>query len=140
MRPRNVIFSLILVLVFLAFAVIKVRFWEPKKKLTFNRNPSRIEYAEIALCRMDCYRISANDVTDVLRKGVINKDKPGLSKRQCPVFKIYGQIKKEKVVWITVEQCGKIARIINCNEDAGGLACNCRDDKSHPISFYKNKN
>jgi hypothetical protein len=140
MQPRNVILSLILVLGFLVFAFIKTRFFEPKRKLIFNRNPSRIKYAQVALCRMDCYLLTANDVTEVIRNGEINRDKSDLSKRPCPVFKLHGWIKKGKDVWISVEQCGRIAKIIDCYEDVGGLACNCTDNESRPVSFYKNKN
>ena len=69
MKPRNVIISLIFVILLLAYLVIKVRLWQPRKKLTFNRNPSRIEYSQFSLCRMDCHRISANIIAGVFRNG-----------------------------------------------------------------------
>lgn len=136
MKPRNVILSLLLVLAFLVLAFIKVRFWEPERKLTFNRNPLRIKYSEFALCRMDCYFLNANDVTEVLKNGEINLEKSDLKKRPCPVFKLHGRVKKDRSVWITVEQCGKIAKIIDCT-DEGIVVCNCTDNESRPISFYK---
>ena len=73
MRARNVIVSLIFVILLLGYIFIKVRWLEPRKKLNFNRNPSRIEYTNYAICRMDCFSINANTVADLFRKGEVKK-------------------------------------------------------------------
>lgn len=139
MKPRNVIVSLIFVIVLLAFIFIKVRFWEPRKKLTFNRNPSRIEYSQFALCRMDCHTISANIITGVFRNGQINKAKSDLHKRPCPIFTIHGLTKQGKSVWVVVQQCGTVARIVDCYYSNEAIPCNCVDVSTPPVSFYKIK-
>ena len=139
MKPRNVIISLLFVVALLAYLVIKVRYWEPKKKLTFNRNPSRIEYSEFALCRMDCHAISANIITGVFRNGQIIKAKSDLHKRPCPIFTIEGLTKKGRSVWMVVQQCGTVARIIDCYYSNEASPCNCVDIGAQPVSLYKIK-
>jgi hypothetical protein len=134
MKPRNVLFSLIFVIALLAYLFIKVRFWEPHKKLTFNRNPSRIEYSQFALCRMDCHNISANIIVGVFRNGQINKAKSDLHKQPCPIFTIHGLTKLGKSVWVIVQQCGTVARIIDCYYSSDANPCNCIDVNAQPVS------
>ena len=138
MKSRNVIISLIFVVVLLGYLFIKMRFWEPRKKLSFNRNPSRIEYAKLALCRMDCYFISANDITEIFRRGEVDLDNSDLNKRPCAIFTIQGKTKKTMNISISITQCGTVARVTNCFNTDRTIVCNCTVD-SQPVSFYKNK-
>ena len=139
MSSRNVIVSLVFVIILLGYLFIKTRYLEPRKKLSFNRNPSRIEYTTLALCRMECQSISANDITEILRKGEINKDKSDLHKRPCAIFTLFGKTRKGMGLSVVVSQCGTVARITNCYDVAGTIPCNCVDGNP-PISFYKIKN
>ena len=139
MSSRNVIVSLVFVIILLAYLFIKMRYLEPRKKLTFNRNPSRIEYTRLALCRMDCQNISANDITEIVRKGEINPDKSDLTKLPCAIFTLSGKTKRGMGLSVVVSQCGTVARITNCYDVAGTIPCNCIDSNP-PISFYKMKN
>jgi len=139
MKPRNVIISLLFVIALLAYLFIKVRFWEPRKKLSFNRNPSRIEYSQFALCRMDCHSINANIIVGVFRNGQINKAKSDLHKRPCPIFTIHGMTKQGKSVWVVLQQCGTVAMIIDCYYSNDAIPCNCVDAGAPPVSLYKIK-
>ena len=139
MKPRNVIISLLFVIALLAYLFIKVRFWEPRKKLSFNRNPSRIEYSQFALCRMDCHSINANIIVGVFRNGQINKAKSDLYKRPCPIFTIHGVTKQGKSVWVVLQQCGTVAMIIDCYYSNDAIPCNCVDAGAPPVSLYKIK-
>jgi hypothetical protein len=132
MKARNVIVSLLLVLGMLAFIFIKIRN-EPKKKLTLYRNPSRIEYSQYALCRMECYGVNANTVTAIFRTGAIERDK---GKNSCPTFTVSSLTKQEKKIFIKVRQCGTVARVIDCY-DSAETPCNCTDAENRPISFLK---
>ena len=131
MKARNVLISLLLVLGLLAFIFIRIHN-EPKRKLTLNRNPSRIEYSQYALCRMECYGINANTVTAVFRTGTIKRNN---ERSSCPIFTVTGSTKKEKKIFIKVQQCGTVARIIGC--DLPETPCNCTDAENRPISFLK---
>ena len=137
MKPRNVIISLLFVLLLLAFIVIKIRN-EPRKKLVLNRNPSRIEYTKFALCRMDCHTINANIITGVLRKGEISRAKSDPHKRPCPIFTIHSLTKQNMSIWVVVQQCGTVARILDCYDANETVGCDCINDETAPLSFLKN--
>jgi hypothetical protein len=137
MSPRNVIITLVVVIALIVFFLFKIRM-EPKKKFSFNRNPSRIEYSQIALCKMDCQNINANDITVVLRKGEVNNDKSDMHKRPCGFFTILGKTKKGMVLSVMIDQCGTVARITNCYLDNGLMPCNCVEN-DQPVSFIKIK-
>ena len=134
MKSRNVIISLIFVLALLVFIFIKIRN-EPKKRLIFNRNPSRIEYSQFALCRMECFNINANTIAAIFRNGNIGDRKP---KRNCTLFTINTITKQEKNIVIIVEQCGTVARVTDCTIVNQGAPCNCIDNENPPISYLKN--
>lgn len=134
MKSRNVIISLILVLALLVFIFIKIRN-EPRKRLTFNRNPSRIEYSHFALCRMECFGINANSIAAIFKNGDVQDRKP---KKNCTVFTVNTLTKQGKNIVIIVEQCGTVARVTDCNIVNQGSPCNCTDIENPPISYLKN--
>ena len=139
MKSRNVIISLLFVLALLVFTFIKIRY-EPKKKLVLNRNPSRIEYTKFALCKMDCHYITANIITGVLRRGEINRDRSDLYKRPCPIFTIHSLTIQNMSIWVVVQQCGTVARILDCYDANETVGCSCINDETMPLSFLKNNN
>jgi hypothetical protein len=139
MKARNVIISLVLVLALLVFIIIKIRN-EPKKKLALKRNPSRIEYTKFALCRMDCHHINANVIMGILRNGEINRDKSDLHKRPCPIFTIKGLTKQNMSIVLIIQQCGTVAKILDCYDANGTVGCNCINDETMPLSFLKINN
>ena len=136
MKARNVIISLVFVLALLVFIIIKIRN-EPKKKLVLNRNPSRIEYTKFALCRMDCHHINANSIMGILRNGEVNRTKSELHKKPCPIFTIRGVTKQKMSIILIIQQCGNDAKILDCYDANGILACNCINDETMPLSFLK---
>ena len=135
MRSRNVIISLLFVLLLLGFTVIKIRYWEPKGKLTLRRNPSRIEYLPLALCRMDCYQVSANDIMELLRTGAINDARTKKDQRPFPLFAVEGFTRKRIGIGIMIIQSGRVARIKDCYRTDGIFVCNCPDDLKDVVSY-----
>src|SRR6185436_16303841 len=134
MKSRNVIISLILVLSLLAFIFIKIRN-EPRKRLIFNRNPSRIEYSRFALCRMECYSINANSITSIFRNGNIMDRK---RKKACTAFKVNTLTKQGMNIFIIVEQCGTVAEVTDCYIANREAPCECTENR--PISYLKSNN
>jgi len=139
MKARNVIISLLFVLALLVLVIIKIRN-EPKKKLVLNRNPSRIEYTKFALCRMDCHYINANSIMGIFKNGVVDKPKPDLNKKPCPIFTVRGITKQKMNIVIIIQQCGTVAKILDCYDANGTLGCNCINDETMPLSFLKINN
>lgn len=140
MRSRNVIITLLFVLALLVLTFIRVRYWEPKKKLAFNRSPSRIEYTRLALCLMDCYHISANDIADIFKTGKVNTDKTNLKEKPFPVFAIEGITSNKFNMLMVVIQSGNVAKIKSCYRADETFICNCPGEEPRPISFYKKDN
>jgi len=139
MKARNVIISLLFVLALLVLIIIKIRN-EPKKKLVLNRNPSRIEYTKFALCRMDCHHINANSIMAIVRNGEVNRDKSDLYKKPCPIFTVNSVTKQKMSIIIIIQQCGNVAKVLDCYDANGTVACNCINDETMPLSFLKINN
>ena len=133
MNARNVIISLVVVIGLLVFIIIKFSL-EPKKKMTFRRNPSRIKYSAFALCRMDCYQINANTVAVIFQKGQVHLLKKS---NPCATYRVTMLTKQNKNYFITVEQCGTSARVLDCYEANVTAGCNCINDETRPVSLLK---
>jgi hypothetical protein len=116
---------------------MKMRWWEPHRKLTFNRNPSRIEYTKHALCRMDCRHIDANDITAILKNGEINFYKSNLKDKPCPTFALQGITATGEHIRVIVAQCGKVAKIVTCYNLRQDFDCDCPGDKAPAYSLLK---
>ena len=139
MKPKNVIISLVFVMLLLAFIVLKIRN-EPKKKLVLNRNPSRIEYTKFALCRMDCHHINANNIMGIFRNGDVNGARSDIHKKPCPIFTIRGLTKQKMNIIIIIQQCGTVAKVLDCFDANGTVGCNCINDETTPLSFLNINN
>lgn len=135
MKSRNVIISLILIVGVLVFIFIRLRM-EPKRKLTFNRNPSRIEYSQFALCRMECYGINANSIVSVFRNGAIQSRR---RRGTCTRFSVNTLTKQKMNIFIVVDQCGTVARVIDCYFTNKQAPCDCIDNENRPFSYLKTK-
>jgi hypothetical protein len=136
MKSRNVIISLILIIGVLIFIFIRLRL-EPKKRLTFHRYPSRIEYSQFALCRMECYSVNANSIVSVFRNGSI------LSRRRkgtCTRFSVNASTKQKMNIFIVVDQCGTVAKVVDCYLTNSPAPCDCTDSENRPISYLKSNN
>jgi len=136
MRARNVILTLIIVIAIFIFLFIKSHL-EPRKKLTFNRNPSRIEYTAFALCRMECFSINANSITSIFRNGAVLDRKPN---KTCTIFKINTLTKQGRDIFITVNQCGTVAKVTDCYIANRAIPCTCIDNENTPLSYLKSSN
>ena len=136
MKARNVIISLLIVLALLVVIIIRIRN-EPKKKLVLNRNPSRIEYTKFTLCRMDCHHIDANSIMGIFRSGEVDRARSDLYKKPCPIFTVRGITKQEMSIIIIIQQCGTVAKVLDCYDANGTVGCNCINDETIPLSFLK---
>ena len=55
-------------------------------------------------------------------------------------FTIHSLTKQNMNIWIIVQQCGTVARIIDCTIANEAMTCKCTDDNNRPLSFLKNNN
>jgi hypothetical protein len=133
MKARNVIISLFFVIALWAFTLVKVRYWEPKKKITFKRNINSVNYTKVALCLMDCQQIDANDISQVIRAGEIISYGLNLVKGNCRDYVLSGANKRGARITVHITQCGNISKVTNCYITGGSAACNCEEIKMKPV-------
>jgi hypothetical protein len=124
MKPRNVVFSLLLVLGILAFAILR-KWQEPQKQGLFNRHPGKLVFTAYSLCRMNCYAISREDVSDIIRKGVILLNKSNSRSRPCPVYALQGHTANGQYIRVIFEQCTGSTRVISCYFLKKEISCDC---------------
>ncbi len=128
MRSKNASYSLLIVLMVLAFAVYKLR-REPASKEAFDRNPSELIYTKHALCRMDCRKISKEDINEVMKEGVINLSKSDKSDRPCPTFALQDRTEDGQYIRVIFAECNDVTKVVTCYDLEKDFVCNCSDDK-----------
>lgn len=129
MRPRNVIATLVLVILLLAFAALKLHWFEPQKKEVFDRDPLHVEYTKHALCRMDCRDISKQDILEIMRTGIIIFNKSDLNDRPCPTFALQGYTSDHESIRVIFAQCRKTTKVVTCYNLKRDYACHCPGDE-----------
>jgi hypothetical protein len=127
MKPKNVIFSLCLILVMLALAVSRIQH-EPKVKEAFDRHPSSIFYTPQALCQMSCLLINKENIGEIMQKGIINFGQSDRSARPCSVFVLQGQTRDGNKLKVTFSQCKNTTSIISCYDLQHNVECNCSEN------------
>ena len=130
MRSRNVMLSLVVLILLILVAMIKWKFYEPRPRELFNRNPPRLQYAQYALCNMACRSISKREVESILRSGIINLNRSNRRRFPCPTFALQGTSEKGRNLRILLEQCRNATMILNCYDLNRDFQCNCNDDKN----------
>ena len=131
------ILSLVIMLVIIGFAIIKWRLWESHKKEAFDRTPSHIEYSKDAECKMSCRHISKQDISDVIRRGVIIFNRTNLRIRACPVFTVQGFTDSGENIRIIFQQCQGITKVVTCYDIKKDFNCDCNTTE-RAVTFFKN--
>ena len=124
MKPKNVILSLLFVLVVLSYAIFR-RWQEPKRKEPFGRQPSHLVFTAYALCRMNCFDLSREDVILVMRKGVILINRSNRNNQPCPMYTLQGRTAAGRYIRVLFEQCQGSTRVVGCYDIHGEKGCDC---------------
>ena len=124
MKPKNVIFSLCLIVVILALGVSRIQD-VPKGKEAFDRHPLSIFYTPEALCHMDCLHISKANIEEIMQKGIINFSQSDRGARPCPILVLQGQTSDGKKLKVTFSQCKSTTNLLACNDLGHNIDCNC---------------
>jgi hypothetical protein len=102
----------------------------------FDRRVSYLEYTRHAKCRMQCRRISQEEVEQIMREGTINYRKTDVNARPCPSYALEGITKDEQRVRIVFGQCDLKTKVITCIDLETDWTCECPGDDEK----YKNRN
>ncbi|MBC7948955.1 MAG: DUF4258 domain-containing protein [Chitinophagaceae bacterium] len=102
----------------------------------FDRRVSYLEYTQHARCRMECRKITQEEVKEIMSEGKINYTKSNVNASPCPAYALEGVTDDDQRVRIVFGQCNaktKVITVIDLNTD---WSCDCGGDDDK----YKNKN
>ena len=124
MKPRNVILTLFLILLF--SGIFLCRKWqEPTRKEALDRAPRQLLFTAKAKCEIKCLKISQADIEQVLYKGVILLNKSNRFGRPCPSFVVQGAIEGGNSLRVIFEQCADQTKVLTCTQLKSDFKCEC---------------
>jgi hypothetical protein len=129
MRSGKATFSLILVLALLVLFLFR-RWQEPERKEAFDRTPDALTYTKHARCRMQCRRISEEDISEIIERGIINFNKSDRNDKPCPTYALHGVTSDEESIRVIFAQCNKETKVITCYNLKEDFNCHCPGDPS----------
>lgn len=138
MRRSRATLSMIFVLLLLVVFIYK-RWQEPERKEIFDRTPSHLSYTKHALCRMDCRRISKEDIKEIMRKGIINFNRSNRRDRPCPTFALQGETSDGEKLRVIFAQCNDETKVVTCYNLEEDFDCHCPGDPSTGAGQVPNK-
>ena len=100
-----------------------------KRNNGFDRTLSYIEYTDHAMCRMECRKISQEDIEDIMRNGEINYNKSEVKQAPCPVYAVQGYTRDREHLRVIFGQCDYQTKVITCYNLDQDLECHCPGDE-----------
>ncbi len=91
-----------------------------KNKITPHSSSDEFIFTKHALCRMDCRKISEDDIKNIVSQNHINEYKSNLNDQPCPTKAFEGKNNKGEDLRIVVGECAsekKIITVINLDKD-----------------------
>lgn len=127
MKSSRATYSLALVLILLVVFIYR-RWQEPLRKEAFDRTPSHIYYTKHALCRMDCRKISKDDIDEIMKKGIINFNRSNRRGKPCPTFALQGETSDGEKLRVIFAQCTDETKVVSCYNLEEDFECHCPGD------------
>ncbi len=104
----------------------------PDRNRGFDRRIAYIEYTQHAKCRMQCRKISQQEVEEIMRDGKINYNKSNVNARPCPEYALEGVTRDDQRVRIVFAQCDLKTKVVTTIDLDTDWSCDCPgDDKKH---------
>jgi len=99
----------------------------------FDRRISYLEYSNHAKCRMQCRRVSKEEVEEIMQDGKINYNKSDLQSRslsgtRCPRYAVEGTTYQNQKVRIVFAQCNEKTEVVTVIDLDTEWSCNCPGD------------
>ena len=136
MRSKGANYTLLVVLVLLIIFVL-LRRQEPQRKEAFDRDPAQLVYTKHALCRMDCRKISKEDINEIMERGVINLNRSNRRDKPCPTYALQGETKDGEKIRVVFAQCDKETRVVTCYNLQEDFECYCPGDEKKGKSINR---
>lgn len=102
----------------------------------FDRRISFLKYSSHAKCRMQCRKISQEEVEDMMENGKINYNKSDLQNVRCPRYAVEGVTRDNQRVRIVFAQCNEKTEVVTVIDLDTDWSCQCPGDDRK----YDNKN
>ncbi|HVG11685.1 MAG TPA: DUF4258 domain-containing protein [Flavisolibacter sp.] len=99
------------------------------KQRGFARNVTNLEYTKHSLCRMDCRKVSREDIKLIMAEGTINYRKSDLQDKPCPTYALEGYTDDEEHLRVVFAQCNTITKVVTCINLDEEFACDCPGDE-----------
>jgi hypothetical protein len=97
-----------------------------------DRRVSFLEYTQHGRCRMDCRRVTQEEVKYILQNGQINYRKSEAGGRPCPVYAIEGYSPEKQHLRVVFAQCDATTKVVTCIDLDHDFECHCPgDDNKH---------
>ncbi len=97
-----------------------------------DRRVGYLEYTQHAKCRMECRRITQEEVKDILQNGQINYRKSEARGRPCPTYALEGYSADKQHLRIVFAQCDTKTKVVTCIDLDTEFECHCPgDDNKH---------
>ncbi len=93
----------------------------------FDRRTTYIKYSKHAQCRMDCRKISQDEVKEIMQEGKINYHKSDLKGAGCPRYALEGRTTDEQRVRIIFAQCDDSTVVVTVIDLENDVECSCED-------------
>ena len=127
MRSRNVVWTLLLILGLMLWAVYK-RWQEPRQKEPFDRT-APLAFTAFALCQMECKNISKETLLEVMQKGLIHYNKSNRRRWPCPTYALQARTKNQRYLRVVFEQCNSKTNVLFADDLEKGDSCQCTQDR-----------
>ncbi len=101
----------------------------------FDRRTSFLKYSNHAKCRMQCRKISQQEVEEIMRDGKINYSKSDLQNARCPRYAVEGVTDDDQRVRIVYAQCNESTTVVTVIDLETDFKCSCPGDDDK----YKNQ-
>ena len=88
-------------------------------------NGKIVEIADHAACRMDCRKVSKEDVRQVLLKGKQNDEKSEPNHPSCPRFVLESKTNNKEALRIVIADCEDKAILITVIDLKNNYKCDC---------------
>lgn len=127
MKGRNVVITLLIVLVLLLVAVWR-RWQEPRAKEPFSR-AATLSYTAFAVCQLKCKNINRADVQEVMQKGMVLYNKSNRRRWPCPTYVVQARTGHQQLLRIVFEQCEKKTTVLAIDNMEAPDNCNCTENR-----------
>lgn len=99
------------------------------KRRGFAREAINLEYTKHSLCRMECRKISRQDIKLIMAEGEINYRKSDLQDKPCPTYALEGYTRDKEHLRVVFAQCNTITKVVTCINLDEEFACDCPGDE-----------